>query len=118
MLEIYVPFFSSNGSYTLEAFRLLCQYYYLLPPRYAQQLIWSRFVNTHGCSGRNISADLHMEHLNRVCKDAVAHLGANKTPGAIVRIGKVVGTISNTLNNFDKVTGVSSVSGEHTDSGS
>ena len=68
-------------------------------------------MNTHGCSGRNISADLHMEHLNRVCKDAVAHLGANKTPGAIVRIGKVVGTISNTLN---KVTGVSSVSGEHT----
>ena len=26
----------------------------------------------------------------------------------------MVGTISNTLNNFDKVTGVSSVSGEHT----
>ena len=114
MLEVHVSLFSSDRNYTLEAFNLLCQYYYLLPPRYAEQLIWSRFVNTHGSCGRNISADLHMEHLNRVCKDAVAHLGANKTPGAIVRIGKVVGTISDTLNNFDKVTGISHVSGEHT----
>ena len=70
-------------------------------------------MNTHGSCGRNVSTDLHMEHLNRVCKDAVAHLGANKT-GAIVRIGKVVDVISNTLSNFDKVTGVSYVSGEHT----
>ena len=109
-------FFRATGhtNYTLESFNLLCHYYYLLPPRYAEQLIWSRFVNTHGSCGRNVSADLHMEHLNRVCKDAVAHLGANKTPGAIVRIGKVVGVISNTLSNFDKVTGVSCVSGEHT----
>ena len=67
-------------------------------------------MNTHGSCGRNI----HMGHLNRVCKDAAAHLGANKTPGAIVRIGKVVGTISDTLNNFDKVTSISHVSGEHT----
>ena len=70
-------------------------------------------MNTHGSCGRNVSTDLHMEHLNRVCKDAVAHLGANKT-GAIVRIGKVVDVVSNTLSNFDKVTGVSYVSGEHT----
>jgi L1 cell adhesion molecule like protein len=71
-------FFRATGhtNYTLESFNLLCHYYYLLPPRYAEQLIWSRFVNTHGSSGRNVSADLHMEHLNRVCKDAVAHLGA------------------------------------------
>lgn len=52
-------------------------------------------MNTHGHCGKNISADLHMEHLNRVCKDAVTYLGANKTPNAIVRIGKAVGTISN-----------------------
>ena len=109
-------FFRATGhtNYALESFNLLCHYYYLLPPRYAEQLIWSRFVNTHGSCGRNVSGDLHMEHLNRVCKDAVAHLGANKTPGAIVRIGKVVGVISNTLSNFDKVTGVTYLSGEHT----
>ena len=109
-------YFRATGhtNYTLESFNLLCHYYYLLPPRYAEQLIWSRFVNTHGSCSRNVSADLHMEHLNRVCKDVVAHLGANKTPGAIVRIGKVVGIISNTLSNFDQVTGVSYVSGEHT----
>ena len=31
-----------------------------------------------------VETSLNMEHLNRVCKDAVAHLGA------IVRIGKTV----------------------------
>ena len=92
---MFLYFRTGHTSYALEAFSLLCHYHYLLPPRYAEQLIWSHFVNTHGHCGKNISADLHMEHLNRVCKDAVTYLGANKTPNAIVRIGKAVGTISN-----------------------
>ena len=85
---------TGHTNYTLEAFQLLCHYYYLLRARCTEQLIWSHFVNMHGSCGRNISVDLHMEHLNRICNDAVAHLGANKTLGAIVRIGKVVGTIT------------------------
>ena len=32
--------------------------------------------------GRNISCDLHMEHLNRLAKTAVDGLGANKTERA------------------------------------
>ena len=81
-------FFRASGhtNYTIEAFTLLSQYYYLFPPQLAQQLMWSRFVNTTGQKGHNIAADLHMEHLNRMCKDAVRQLGANKTPKAIVMV--------------------------------
>jgi len=58
-------------------------------------------VNTHGFPGRNIPADLFMEHLNRLCRDAVHHLGPNKTPNAIVRTGKVVQSLSDALDHFD-----------------
>ena len=78
-------FFRATGhkNYTIEAFTLLAQHYFF-PPRLSQQLLWSGFINTQGKQGHNIPADLHMEHLNRSCKDAVSHLGANKTPNAIV----------------------------------
>ena len=44
----------------------------------------NRFINTQNKRTTNISADLHIEHLNQVCKEAVDHLqvGANKTPKA------------------------------------
>ena len=63
-------------------------------------------IYTQGKRGTNISADLHIEHLNRVCKEAVDHLGANKTPKAGKRIGSIVGIISSTLDHYDKVTGI------------
>ena len=40
-------------------------------------------VNIHGTEGRNNPCDLHMEHVNRLCKDALYGLQANKTPAAI-----------------------------------
>ena len=109
-------FFRASGhtKYTLEALTLLSHYYFLLPPRYAEQMKWNRFINTKGKRGTNISADLHVEHLNRICKDAVNHLGANKTPKAVTRIGKVVGVVSNTLDHYDEVTGVNHGFDEHT----
>ena len=48
-----IPIFINSGrrNYAIEAFNLLCQYHYHLPPQQAQQLIWSRFVNTAGRKG-------------------------------------------------------------------
>ena len=66
-------------NYAIEAFTLLSQYHLILPPRLAEKLKWSRFINVHGLPSHNISSDLHMEHLNRVAKTAVEGLGANKS---------------------------------------
>lgn len=68
---------------------LLVQYYYLFTPRLAEQLIWVHFINTQGGLGHNIPADLHMEHLNRACKEAVSQLCANKTPQSISKMSLV-----------------------------
>ena len=71
-----------------------------------EHLKWSRFVNTHGLVGHNISCDLHMEHLNRLVKDAITGLGANKTTKAIDIVGKAIGTITKSLTNFDMVNNI------------
>ena len=54
-----------------------------------------------------------MEHLNRVVNDAVNGLGANKTPKALVRVGKVVGTLDEVLSKFDEDNNVAEHAGRH-----
>ena len=95
--------FKSSGrtNYSIEAFILLSQQQFLLPPMLAEQQKWSRFVNCHGTPGKNISMDLHMEHLNRLCKTSIQGLGANKSTKAILRVGKTIGVLDELVNNFD-----------------
>lgn len=93
---------ANQRNYTGEIFQLLHSYYFLLSPRQSHQLIWNRFVNVHGIRGRNIACDLHMEHLNRVCKEAIKGVGANKTEEVIQKVGKVVGVLASVTQNFDK----------------
>ena len=104
---------SKRSNYSIEAFTLLSQYHLILAPHLAEQLKWSRFINTHGLLGHNTSCDLHMEHLNREAKTAIDGLGANKSQKAIQRTGKAIGTLTSTLNKFDATNNVPQVSGHH-----
>jgi len=58
----------------------------------------------HGVKARNIPFDLNLEHLNRLCKESVKGLDANKT--CIVCTGKVLGTMDTLLFHFDYDNGV------------
>ena len=102
-----------HTKYAIEAMTLLTQYYYLFTPRLAEQFIWGRFVNSHGGLGRNIPADLHMEHLNRMCKLAVTHLGANKTPNSISKMGKALGTIVRLMDTTEDIFSIPLNSSSH-----
>ena len=105
---------TGHTNYTLEAFTLLCQYYYLFPPRQAEQLLTARFINSSGGASNNIPADLHMEHLNRILKDCVQHLGSNKTPQAIVRASKALQPLSSVIKIFDIIHCIREEKGFHT----
>ena len=105
---------SNRTNYSIEAFTLLCQFHFIFSERMKQQLVWSRTVNTHGRPGKNISMDLHMEHLNRECKAAISGLGANVTEQAVKRVGKCLGEIVKVTSNFDSQTGVNCESAYHT----
>ena len=110
-----LPIFRGSGrkNYSIEALTLLCQQRYLLSPRLAAQLLWGRTVNIQGLPGKNIPGDLHCEHLNRVAKECIFHLGANKSHKSITRVGKAIGTIAPVLQQFDTVNDIKSPSGAH-----
>lgn len=109
-----LPIFLGTGrtNYSCEVLNMLHQQL-TLPPCLSNQLLWSRFVNVHGLPGRNIAGDLHMEHINRVAKDAIKGLGANKTEIAIQRVGMAIGTIAPLLQRFDDENDIRAVSGAH-----
>ena len=71
------------------------------------------YTGLYGVVGRNIPCNLHMEHLNRICKGAVYGLQANKTPGAIKRVGKSLGTLNDVLEQYDKDNDMKTPSGIH-----
>ena len=110
-----LPMFISSGrtNYAIESFQLIMQHDYYLSEREAAELLWSRFINVHGKPGCNIPNDLHLEHLNRLCKTAIKGLGANKTESCITRVGKALGTIAPILENFDTINKVAKLSGKH-----
>ena len=113
--KYFIPIFkaSKRTNYSIEAFRTLYQYYFTLSPRQAHQLIWSRFVNTHGQTGHNIECDLHMEHLNRLCKNSMKSMGSNKTEKAIQRAARAIGKTSAVVNNFNRISKLSPTSSKH-----
>ena len=113
--KFFLLFFkaSKRKNYSIEALNLLAQHHLLLPPRLSSQLLWSRFVNMHGKAGCNIPCDLHMEHLNRVCKFAIAGLGANVTPRAITRIGRCIGPLMQVCDRYDEEFSLHTLSGAH-----
>ena len=55
-----LPLFRVSGrkNYAIEAFKMLFSYHYVLSPRQAKQLLWSRFVNMTGLPGRSVACDM------------------------------------------------------------
>ena len=83
------PIFAAAGNrnYACEAANLLAQHFYILSLRLSSQLIWSRVINVHDGPGKNAVVDLHMEHLNKIAKEASHFQGANKTTKATLTVG-------------------------------
>ena len=52
--------------------------------------------------GRNISCDLHNEHLNKLFKDIVHNLGVNLTEATVTRAAWSVSTLYDIAYSFDK----------------
>ncbi len=104
---LMVIFHNSNRkNYAKEAVLLLHQHQYLLSPQLSERLMYDRFINVRGMHGSNISADLHMEHLNRILKNGIESLASNKNEKPILTLGKAIGTIGPVLSNFDTINDV------------
>lgn len=100
-------------NYCKEAINLLLQYHCLLPKRLAEQLKWSRCVNTRGAIGSNIPSDLHLEHLNRRFKDIISNLHSNVTPTAVDRASRSIGLVHRVCETFEEQNNAAKQSGKH-----
>ena len=93
----------SNRTNYSVAFNLLFEYEYTMTPRMKQQMMWEHTVNVRGKPGRNVSMDLHMEHINKECKQAMGSLGSNVGDKAVSRIGQSIGELMKVTQQFDPV---------------
>ena len=84
------PHFKASGQtkYSLEALRLQFQVKSSLSPSLSCQIVWDRFVNSHGGIGRNIPCDLYNEHIVKLIKDIIANMGPNLTEKALQRAAR------------------------------
>ena len=78
--RVLQPHFKASGrtKYSLEALRLQFQVK-SLSASLSCQIVWDRFVNSHGGIGRNIPCDLYNEHIVKLIKDIIANMGPNLT---------------------------------------
>ena len=94
---------TGHSKYAYSATKLL--YRIRLQPEHAFKLIWCRFINTRGISGRNISLDLHMEHINKFLKELLKGLRSNMNEENADRVAKTVkhmmAIVENVENNHD-----------------
>jgi len=100
-------------NYCKEVVILLTQYHCLFSERQAAQLKWSRYINTKGYCGCNVSCDLHLEHLNHRLKGMIRGLHSNVTPKALHRAAKSVGIVHQVCGNITSQTGIYQESGRH-----
>ena len=100
-----------HHNYFKESLVLQLQYYFLLPKREAEQLKWSRFINTKGRKGCNVSCDLHIEHLNRRLKNMIAGLHSNNN--SIDRAAKSIGVVHQICEGFEQEVVSYTESGQH-----
>lgn len=118
MWKYMLPIFISTGrkNYAKETLLMLFKHTFLFSPRLSRQLMYSRFVNTHGVIGKNIACDLHNEHLNRLCKDVIHGLRANKKVECITKASQALGNLDAVLTNFDEHWECAKASGRHSKS--
>ena len=96
---LYFKAFGHNN-YSFSVIKLLATL--LLEPEDSHTLVWERFVNTKGIQGRNISLDLHMEHLNCFLKELLKTLRSNLNVQNADRIAKAMNNIKILVDNTEK----------------
>ena len=82
-----------------------------MPKRFAEQLKWSRCVNTRGVIGGNIPADLHLEHLNHRFKDMLSN---NIRSNITSKASRSLGIVHHVCEVFKHENNAKKQSGKHT----
>lgn len=99
-----------SAKYALEALYYILQTISLLSPRQAYRLKWNCSVKG---KYTNVPLDLHLEHDNRMVKEAIKKLSGNITEKSVNRIVKAQAIAREMLHSFDRTMHVIRRSGKH-----
>ena len=114
--KMLLTVFKSLGSYSkyaIEMFLSIAQIECMLTPRLAEEFKWGFFVNWRGGIGKNMEDDLAQEISNKLGKNIVQRMGANKTVSSISKVCKAANGIKELVENFDITTGIHKASVHH-----
>ena len=105
---------NSFSKYAIEMFVSIAQIEYLLTPGLSEEFRWRFFCNWTGGKTRNIEDDLAQEIYNNISRNAVKHLGSNKSIETIDKICRATSGIKEIRDNFDGTTKIHKSSTRHT----
>ena len=103
----------SHSNYAYSTLLLTVQVNATFSPRLAHSVTWNRFWSGRGGLGKNISLDLHLEHLNGFLKSYLKRTGPNLTERAADRVSKSIGILKDMMDTTDTELGVPRTSGIH-----
>ena len=118
LLRLYsaaLMFYKNYGhtQYAYSTLLLTVQVNATFSPRLAHSVTWNRFWNGRGGMGKNISLDLHLEHLNNFLKSYLKRTGPNMSERAAERISKSIGVLKDMMDITDAELNVPKSSGIH-----
>ena len=114
--KLLLTIFKSLGQYSkyaIEMFHSIAQMEVMLPKKQAEEFKRGFFTNWSGGKGMNIEDDLVQEICNRLSKEIVQRMGANKTIDSISKACKAVGGIKSIVEQFNNSSGIHKVSAKH-----
>lgn len=97
---------AGHSKYDLEAFNLLAEVDTILTAREAYELKWNRSCSLRGSPGKNITLDLHMEHLNRSFKEKISQFSSHISENNIKRVSKVTKEVDVMARTLDAALGL------------
>ena len=102
--KLLIPFFKSLGSYSkyaIEMFIAVSQVEITATKRMSEELKWGYFTSWRGGVAKNIEEDMAQEIYNRITKEIVKRMGADKSMSSISNISRAVGGIKPIKDSFD-----------------
>ena len=103
--KLLIPLFKSLGSYSkyaIEMFIAVSQVEITATKRMSEELKWGYFTSWRGGVAKNIEEDMAQEIYNRITKEIVKRMGANKSMSSISNISRAVGGIKTIKDSFDE----------------
>lgn len=115
LYSVALMLFKAYGhtQYAFSTLLLTVQVNCTLSPRLAHSLTWNRFWNGKGGRGRNVSLDLHLEHLNNFLKSFLTRSGPNLTEQTASRVSRSLGIWKELMDTTDSELEVSRSTGAH-----